>query len=243
VINETAARAFWGREDPIGKRIAVGQGGFGGNGAEIIGVVADVRYEAVEMSVRPDVYLPLLQSMRSGGLIFVRSRAALEGLISTLRREVQAMDPDLPLIDVKTMSGRFGEATWRTRMSAWLLGAFAMLALILAAVGVYGVMSQSVAQRSREIGVRMALGADRSAIFSLILGRGFIVAIAGVALGIALTIPSMRLLAALLYQVKPGDPIVLGALALTLLVVAVLASYIPARRATRVDPLTTLRAE
>ncbi len=142
VISEAAARAFWGSGDPIGQRIGVGQGGFQ-DGAEVVGVVADVRYGAVETSVRPDVYLPLLQSMRASGFIFVRSRTAAEPLVAALRRDVQALDPDLPLTDIKTMEQRFNEATWRTRTSAGLLGVFAALALLLAALGLYGVMSQA----------------------------------------------------------------------------------------------------
>jgi putative ABC transport system permease protein len=243
VVNETAARAFWGNDDPIGKRIAVGQGGFGGEGGEVIGVVADVRYGAVEKSVGRDVYLPLLQSTRTWGLIFVRTRSAPEILVPALRQEVRALDPDLPLVDIKTMDDRFGDATWRTRIIAWLLGVFATLALVLAVVGIYGVMSQGVEQRMREIGVRMALGAARADILRLIVGRALAISVAGVAVGIALSIPSMRLLTALLYHVSPGDPIVVATLASLLLAAAVLAGYVPARRATRVDPLLTLRAE
>jgi putative ABC transport system permease protein len=243
VINEAAARAFWGNEDPVGKRIAVGQGGFGGDGAEVVGVVADVRYGAVETSVNPDVYLPLLQSTRTWGYVFIRSRAPAATLVASLRTEVQALDADLPLTDIKMMDERFGDATWRTRMGAWLLGLFAALALLLAALGVYGVMSQGVQQRTREIGVRIALGAARGDILRLMIGRVVRIALAGIALGVLLAIPSTRLLATLLYQVRPGDPTVLTTLALILLSVALLAGYLPARRATRVDPLTTLRAD
>jgi putative ABC transport system permease protein len=242
VINETAARAFWGSEDPIGKRVSVGQGGFN-DGAEVIGVVGDVRYGAIEKSVGPDVYLPLFQSPRANGVIFIRSRTSSSTLVATLRQDVHALDPDLPLVDIKTMYERFGDATWRTRMSAWLLGAFAMLALVLAAVGIYSVMSQGVAQRTREIGVRMALGAARADILRLIIGRVFAIALTGIVLGVVLAIPSMRLLTALLYQVTPGDPFVFGLLAFVLLAVAVLAGYVPARRASHLDPLTTLRAD
>jgi putative ABC transport system permease protein len=242
VINEAAARAFWGSEDPLGKRIALGQGGFG-DGAEVVGVASDVRYGAVERSVAPDVYIPLLQSTRTMGVIFVKSRATLDSLVPAIRQEIRGMDADLPLVDIKTMDDRFGDAIWRTRMSAWLLGVFSALALVLAAVGIYGVMSQSVEQRTREIGVRMALGASREDILRLIVGRTLAIAVAGVALGIALTIPSMRGLTSLLYQVAPGDPGVLILLASLLLVVAVFAGYVPARRATRVDPLATLRAD
>jgi predicted permease len=242
VINEAAARAFWRGEDPVGKRIAVGQGGFG-DGAEVVGVVSDVRYGAVEKSVSPDVYLPLLQSPRTMGFLFVKSRAALDSLVPAIRQELRALDADLPIVDIKTMDDRFGDAIWRTRMSAWLLGAFSALALVLAAVGIYGVMSQTVEQRTREIGVRMALGASRKDIMRLIVGRTLTIAVAGVVFGIALTIPSMRGLTALLYQVSPADPAVLAGLASVLLAAAILAGYMPARRATRVDPLTTLRAD
>ncbi|HEY7499414.1 MAG TPA: ABC transporter permease [Vicinamibacterales bacterium] len=242
VINEKAAKAFWPNENPIGKRISVGQGGFG-DGAEVIGVVADVRYGGIEGAIQSDVYLPLLQSNRRGGIIYVRSRSTPEQVMSAIRQEVRALDPDLPLTDVKRMDARFGDATWRTRMSAWLLNVFSSLALILAAVGIYGVISQSVAQRSRELGVRVALGADRRDILRLVLGRACVLAICGAALGIALAIPSLRLLTALLYQVTPGDPSVLAALTLVLLAVAIVASYLPARRATRVDPLMALRSE
>ena len=180
VINEAAAREFWGAEDPVGKRIGVGQGGFG-DGAEVIGVVADVRYEEVETSVKPDVYLPLLQSMRASGYLFVRGRVGNDALVPAIRAEVQAMDADLPVTDARTMEERFGDATWRTRMSAWLLGAFAALAVLLAGLGVYGVMTQGVQQRTREIGVRLALGAARGDILRLVIGRALVIAVAGIA--------------------------------------------------------------
>ncbi len=242
VINEMAARAFWPKDDAIGKRIGVGQGGFS-DGAEVVGVVADVRYGAMEIAITPDVYLPLLQSPRSQGLIYLRSNLQTAALAPTLRRELEALDPDLPITDVKLMDERLGDAIWRTRMSAWLLGAFSIVAVFLAALGIYGVMSQAVEQRRREIGVRMALGAARGDIFRLIIGRVVVVALSGVIVGVAVAIPTMRTLSALLYQVKPGDPMVIGALASLLLAVAVLAGYVPARRAARVDPLQTLRAE
>jgi putative ABC transport system permease protein len=242
VINETAARALWPGEDPIGKRIGVGQGGFN-DGAEVVGIVADVRYRAVETAITADVYLPLLQSPRSQGMMYVRSRSSAAVLGPIVRREVAALDPDLPLTDLRTMEQRFGDAIWRTRMSAWLLGVFSCLALLVAALGIYSVMSEGVVQRTREIGVRMALGANRTDILRLIIGRVVVVALIGVAIGLALALPTMRMLSALLYQVKPGDPVVFGALALILLGVAVGAGYLPARRAARVDPLVTLRAE
>ena len=242
VVNETAALTYWPGEDPIGKRIALGQGGFG-DGAEVIGIVADVRYRAVETAVLPDAYLPLLQAPRAQGFLFVRTDGAPESIVPQIRTEVQALDPILPLIDVKMMATRFGEATWRQRSSAWLLGLFSLLALALAATGIYAVMAQGVEQRRREIGVRLALGAGRSDILRLIIGRVTAMAIAGIALGILMAVPAMQLLRALLYQVTPGDPSVFVGLAGVVLAVTLLAGYIPARRATRVDPVVTLRAE
>ena len=242
VVNETAAREFWPGEDPIGKRIALGQGGFN-DGAEVVGVVADVRYGMADEPVRRDAYLPLLQSRRAFGVIFVESRLSAAAVVAAIRRDVQALDPDLPLTDIRSMADRVGEATWRTRTSAALLGAFATLALLLVALGIYGVVSQSVQQRTKEIGVRLAIGAARRDIFRLILGRALTVASAGVVLGLCLAIPAARLLTALLYQVRPDYPWLLGLLAVLLLAVALMASYVPARRATRLDPLATLRTE
>ena len=165
----------------------------------------------------------------------------MEAIVSAVRSEVAALDPDLPLIDVKRMEERFGDATWRTRTSASLLAAFAAFALVLAALGVYGMVSQGVAQRTREIGVRLALGASPPEILRLIVGRVALVASLGIAVGIALAFPATRLLTELLYQVKPGDPRILAVLTLVLLAVALAAGYLPARRAARIDPLITLR--
>ncbi len=242
VINETAARELWRGEDPIGKRMGVGQGGFG-DGAEVVGIVADVRYGTVDGPVTPDVYLPLLQSMRASGAIFVRSRTPAASVVAIVRSDLQALNPDLPLTDIRMMEERVDEATWRTRMSAWLLGSFAMLALLLVALGVYGVVSQAVQQRTREIGLRLAMGAARQDILRLIIGRLMWIVGAGIVVGIALALPAMHLLTALLYEVSPGDPWVLAPIGLLLMTVALFAGYIPARRATRLDPLTTLRAE
>jgi putative ABC transport system permease protein len=244
IINETAARLLFKGEDPIGRRMTLGQGDFDKDkGAEVIGIVNDVRYRSVEVGPRSDSFVPLLQSWRGGGTLFVRTSLDPASLTPMLRKEIAALDADLPLSNIKTMGNRFGDATWRTRLSADLLGLFAALALLLAAIGLYGVMAQAVEQRTREIGVRMALGAERRNIFTLVIGRAFAIATAGIVVGIGLSLMSMRFLDTLLYNVKPNDPTTLGVLAVVLLLVSLLASYVPARRATRVDPLTSLRSE
>jgi putative ABC transport system permease protein len=242
VINETAAKQFWPDEDPIGKRLGLGQGGFR-DGAEVIGIAADVRYDAVETPPGPDAYIPVLQSPRSRGLIFVRSPLPASVLVPMIRHEVASLDGDLPLSDIKTMDERYGEATWRTWTIAVLLSTFAGLALLLAVVGVFAVLTQSVAQRTREIGVRLALGAGPGDIQRLVLGRALTIAAMGVGIGLGVAWLTSRLLTTLLYQVEPHDPTVLLALAALLVVVTLVASYLPSRRAARVDPLETIRSE
>ncbi|AMY07796.1 Macrolide export ATP-binding/permease protein MacB [Luteitalea pratensis] len=242
VINETAAKQLWAGDDPIGKRISIGQGGFR-DGAEVIGVAADVRYRAVETPPGPDVYIPVLQSPRPFGLIFVRSRLPSSALVPMIRHEVASLDRDLPLSDIKSMDERYGEATWRTWAIGVLLSIFAVLALVLAVVGVFAVLAQSVAQRTREIGVRMALGAAPHDIQRLVLGRAVTIAAVGVGIGLGAAWLSSRLLTTLLYEVEPHDAGVLSLVALLLVVVTIVASYIPAYRAARVDPLETVRAE
>jgi putative ABC transport system permease protein len=242
VINETAARRLWPGEEPIGKRIRLTDI-TETNGVEIVGVVADVRYHPVEAAITPDVYLSYLQTPLPNGYMFIRTRGDVAATSAAIRSVLRKLDPELPVVNVKTMGNRFGEATWRTRLSADLLTLFAALALLLAAIGLYGVMAQIVEQRTREIGVRMALGADRANIFRLVISRALIIGIIGVAVGVGITMWSMRFLDALLYQVKSDDPLTIAILAIVLMAVTLLASYVPARRATRVDPLTSLRAE
>jgi putative ABC transport system permease protein len=242
LVNETAARTFWPNDTPIGKFIGVGQGGFE-DGAEVIGVVADVRYHAIETAPTPDVYIPVAQSFQSRMRLFVRSQLDTQTLVGAIRREVRALDPNLPLSEVKTMEERVGDAMWRTRVGAWLLSAFAALALVLTAIGIFGVMAQTVTQRTSEIGIRMALGAQRRDVLTLVLGSAARVTVAGLIAGVAIALALTRVVAALLYDVQPHDPVTLAAVAVLLAVVALAACYIPARRATRVDAVVALRTE
>jgi predicted permease len=242
MISETAARRFWPSENPIGKPIAVGQGGFGER-AEVIGIVGDVRYGQMDEPPQPDVYISYLQSPRGSLLIYARTRGNPAALAGAVRQQVHALNQDLPIYDIKTMDERVRDATSKARFSAILLAAFALVALILAAVGIYGVMSYLVTQRVREIGIRMALGARSSDVLRLVVRRGAVLAAAGIAIGLGGALAATRVLATLLYEVKPGDPSTYAAIAVLLAAVALVASYIPARRAAGVDPSRALRSE
>jgi predicted permease len=242
LINEAAARAYFPNDTPIGKSVSVGQGGFN-EGAEVVGVVANVRYRGIESAATPDVYIPLAQSYRSRMQLFVRSRLDTQSLVTAISGAVRALDPNLPLSQVKTMDARLGDAMWRTRVGAWLLSAFALLALLLTAIGIFGVMAQTVARRTAEIGVRMALGARGPDVLRLVLGRATIVTIAGITLGTAFALGLTRAIGSLLYGVEAHDPLTFVAVALLLCLVALAACYLPARRATRIDAVVALRSE
>ena len=243
VVNETAARTFWPGEDPVGHRAAAGQGGYGGDGAEVIGVAGDVRYLQADEPPRPDVYVPYLQSPRSDMLLYIRTTGDAAALIGVVRREVRALNRDLPLFDIQTMQARIAGATSKPRFSAILLAVFAGIALCLAAIGIYGVMSYLVTQRTREIGIRMALGARRGDVLSLVVRRGAILAAFGIGIGAAGALAATRALTTLLYEIQPGDPVTYVEIGAALAAVALAASYLPARRASMVDPSGALRAE
>jgi len=242
LVNETAARTFWPNSDPLGKPVSVGQGGFH-EGAIVVGVVSDVRYRTLETVAMPDVYVPVAQSFQSRMRIFIKSHLDTSGLVAAAGREVRALDPNLPLFEVKTMEERMGDAMWRTRVGAWLLTTFAAVALLLTAIGIFGVMAQIVTQRTPEIGIRMALGAQRRDVLTLVLGRAAFVTGVGLLIGISAALALTRLLKTLLYEVRPYDPVTFAAVAVVIAIVALTACYIPARRATRVDAVVALRAE
>jgi putative ABC transport system permease protein len=242
LVNEAAARRIWPNDTPIGKRISVGQGGFE-DGAEVVGIVSDVRYGTIESPVAPDVYIPLAQSYQSRMRLFVRSHLDATTLVAAVAHEVRTLDANLPLSEVKTMEERLGDAMWRTRVSAWLLSAFAALALLLTIVGIFGVMAQTVSQRTPEIGIRMALGAQSRDVLTLVLGRAAVVTGAGIVIGVASALALTRFMSALLYGVRATDPATFVSVAVLLGLIALLAGYIPARRATRVDAIAALRSE
>ncbi|MGH7554862.1 MAG: FtsX-like permease family protein, partial [Longimicrobiales bacterium] len=245
IINATAAHRFFPGADPIGKRIWLGAGyGPEEDMAEVVGVVADVKYGAVEQPSQPHAYLAYAQYMEDAGYLLIRTATPPAArLLPSVRAEVSALDPNLPLFDVKTMSRRLAEATSRTRFGATLLGIFAALALALAAVGVYGVVSFSVAARTREIGIRRALGADDRTVVWQVMREGGAVALVGVAIGVLIALTSVRLLESQLYEVRSSDLSTITTVATVLLASSLLASYIPSRRATRLDSLRALMSE
>ncbi|HEY4563463.1 MAG TPA: ABC transporter permease, partial [Thermoanaerobaculia bacterium] len=240
VINETLARKYFPGVNPVGKRILVNMTAEP-TYTEIIGVVGDARYASLDGELHPMVYWTAPHLTYSAMTFVLRTAGDPADLAPAARREILAIDKDQPVSDVRTMESWLSESLARTRFGTLLLGAFAGLALTLAAAGLYGVMSYSVVQRQNEIGVRMALGARAKDVLRLVIRQGLTLALAGVALGLLGALALTRLLASLLYEVSATDPLTFAALALLLMAVSAIACYIPARRAARVDPLIAMR--
>ena len=241
LINLAMARKFWPNQDPIGARISSD----GKNWASIQGVVGDVRQDGLRAEPVPEVYISYLQDPFAWPYLTMLVRTATDPikLVGSVQSAIWSVEKDLPIASVKTLEQIRFHSIAQPRLTALLLGVFAALALILASVGIYGVMAYSVTQRTHEMGLRMALGADVSDVLTLVVGQGMLLAMAGVALGLAGAFALTRVLERFLWGVRPTDPFTFTAVALLLAAVAMLASYIPARRATRVDPLVALRYE
>jgi predicted permease len=241
IVNETLARRYWPAENPLGKRIHF----WGPDSplAEVIGVVADSKYGSLTEEGAPFLYMPLLQGFRPDLKLLLRTRGDARELLQALRERVRALDPTVALLGARTMEDQVGRAYFLPRNGALLLSGFGLLALLLAAVGLYGVISYAVSRRTREVGIRMALGARHADVLGLVVGEGFRLALIGVAVGLAAAFAVTRFLAGMLYGVSPTDPLTFVAVPVVLTVVAVVASYLPARRASRVDPMTALRYE
>ncbi len=242
VINETMARKFWPDEDPIGKRVNLGDPARA-PWITVIGVVKDARSSGLDKEPYAQMYLPALQFRQRTMTFVARTSADPATLVPALRRELGALDQDLPLYNVRTMEQVLAESVARRRFQMILIAAFAGVGLLLAAVGIYGVISYTVTQRSHEIGVRMALGARASDILKLVVGQGLGLTLAGVGLGLAGSFALTRVLSSLLYGVTATDPLTFACVSLAMLGVALLACLIPARRATKVDPMVALRYE
>ncbi len=243
VVNETMAKYFWGNENPIGKRFGWGRHE-GTYPIEVVGVVRDSRFATLRDEVPRFVYTPWTQQESLDTMTFyVRMRGEATGMPNTVRQVVQRLDPNLPIFDMKTMEAQVDESLFIERLVASLSLLFGALATVLAAVGLYGVMSYTVSRRTREIGIRMALGAARTSVLWMVLREVAIMASAGIVLGLPVAIGLSRFVQSQLYGLSPTDPITLSMATVILGSVAMLAGYVPARRATRVDPMLALRYE
>ncbi len=248
LINETLARIFFAGEDPLGKRIRAGLDG--NPWCTIVGVVADVKHTGLDAASKPETYYHYLQVpaawmsfVESSMTAVLRTNAEPASLAAAARAEVQKMDGDLAVFNVQTMEALVDGSLAQPRLRTTLLGAFAGVALILAAIGLYGVIAYSVAQRTNELGVRMALGAQKNDVLKLVMGQGARLAALGIGIGLVAAFGTMRVISKLLFGVNAADPLTFAATALLILVVALGASMIPAWRAIKVDPVVALRYE
>jgi putative ABC transport system permease protein len=239
IVNRALARRFFPGEDPVGKRVRTPEGG----PLEIVGVVGDVRHRGLDVAPVPEMFVPFQQAPHGGMTLVARTRGDPLALSAAVKHEVYTLDPNQPITVLTTLDRVVSDTLAAPRFDAVLLGGFAALALALAVLGIYGMLSYAVSQRTQEIGVRMALGARRNEVVRLVMGRGMALAGAGVALGLAGALALTRVLRGLLHEVSPTDPTTLAATALLLVAVALPACWIPARRATGIDPLIALRAE
>jgi predicted permease len=240
VVNEAMAKHFWPNENALGKQFHFFDDP---KLREIVGVVPNTVVNNIGEEPQPLIYLPITQDYSSFATIQVRTIGRPEAVLATVRSQVQSLEPSLAITNVQTIGEAVSQGLWAPRMGAALLALFGGLALILAAVGVYGVLSYSVNQQTHEIGIRMALGAQPSSVLWLVIGQGLQLAAAGLALGLIGALVAMRVLTSLLFGVSTHDPVTFAGVTFVLLAAAILACYIPARRATRVDPIIALRYE
>ena len=238
IINEAMAKQFFPNEEPIGRRLHI----FNRPPArEIIGIARTIKYNTVGEEPTTHMYLPIEQSYSSQVTVQVRAAGDPDAVLGTVRRELQQLEPTMPLLNVNTYRSVMATSLWAPRMGASLLTAFGVLALLLAAVGLYGVMAYSVTQRTREIGIRMALGAEGQQVRGMVVRQGLFLAAAGVVLGVAGAFGLSRVAARLLYGIAGADPLTFVVVPAVLLVVAGLATLFPAWKASRVDPVDALR--
>jgi putative ABC transport system permease protein len=247
VVNESMARRYWPNQEVLGKRFKWGPAGSNRSWITVVGVVADLKENSLAAGISPGGYLPIPQipreSPRLGFYLAVRTASDSAAIVPALRQIIRSLDPEVPLFQVRSMREVLSESVAPRRFNMLLLAAFAGLALLLASIGIYGVMSYSVSQYTHEIGIRMALGASAANVLRLIVREGMTLVSIGLAVGAAGALALTRVMSSLLFDVKPADPATFASVSVLLAVVAFAASYIPARRATRVDPMIALRYE
>ncbi|MGI8743418.1 MAG: ABC transporter permease [Bryobacteraceae bacterium] len=245
IVNESLARQYWPGQDPVGNRIRLGNRCDKGLGtlAGIVGVAKDAQYASLDTAVRPYVFYPFEQHFVGYVALVIQTEYNPAGLASALRKELRGVDSRLRIYDIDALSDQMDKSLWQTRWEASLLGAFGILALLIASVGLYGVIAFAANQRTREFGIRMALGADRRAVLQLVTGDALTVTLAGVGLGLLVSLASTNLLRGFLYGLSPTDAIAYAGAALLWTAVSLVASCVPAYRATRVDPSIALREQ
>jgi predicted permease len=240
VVSEAAARQFWSGTDPVGQRLRLGQSD---SWMTVIGVAADVLNRRLSESPQPILYRTLEQASDLTLALLVRTGSNPPGLAEGVSREVRAVDPNLPVYGVMTMSEQIGRAVAQRRFLMRLLLTFGAIATGLALLGIYGVMAYSVSQRTREIGIRMAIGARQADVTRMVMRGGLMVTMAGVFVGLASSLALARFIRSQLFGVQPSDPITLVGVLVLMTIVAAIAAYLPARRAASIDPVSALRAQ
>jgi len=238
IVNETFARRFWPGQNPLGKRVVVARWP---DPAEVVGMAADVKNRGLDQDTQAQLYLPFAQLPWGNMNLLVRTAVPPESMTAAVRAQIAAVDPEQPVNHIQTVDDLMEKAQSQPRFTMMLVGAFSATALLLAVIGIYGVLSYSVAQRQQEFGIRMALGAKRADILQLVLKQGLILTISGIGIGIGSALLLTRLVASILYKVSARDLLTFVVTPVVFLCIALLASYLPARRATKVDPMDALR--
>jgi putative ABC transport system permease protein len=243
IIDERLAREYWPNESAIGKRVRFGPPEANEPWHTVVGVVGEVKHQSLILTQRRSVYLPHAQVAIGGMSVVLHTSTNPESLIAAIRSQVKEMDADLPVTNVRTMKEVISRSVWQSRFFTILFGIFAAIALLLASVGIYGVMAYSVSQRTQEIGIRLALGAQKRDVMKMVVRQGMTLSLVGTAVGLAGALALTRLMESLLFEISTTDPLTFTGLALTLMAVSLAACWIPARRATKVDPIVALRYE
>jgi putative ABC transport system permease protein len=242
-INQTMAQRFWPGESPLGKRIKLGPSPETKPWITIVGVVGDIRHFGLDAEPRPEIYRPFAYNPLGAPILAIRTAGDPVALAETLAARVRSVSEEAPAYHVSSMQDLVDRSTMQRRFAMWMLTVFSLAALVLAAVGIYGTMSQAVAQRTQEIGLRMALGSSPGEAMALVFRDGMKLAALGIAIGTVGAAALTHLMRKLLFEVQPLDPVAFAFAAAVLAAFAALACYVPARRATRVDPLVALRAD